>query len=72
MTYSVILIHNNSSVNTHYLIVRRIKIKGTILNFSIQANSGIISGDDQKRYSFFGNEWKENIFPQRGLKSILI
>lgn len=43
-------------------------MKGTILDFSIQTNNGIISGDDQKRYTFFGNEWKENTSPQRGLK----
>lgn len=43
-------------------------MKGIILDFSIQTNSGIISGDDQKRYSFTGSEWKENFPPQRGLK----
>ena len=42
-------------------------MKGTILDFSIQTNSGIISGEDQKRYSFIGSEWKEISPPQRGL-----
>ncbi|WP_284880589.1 DUF805 domain-containing protein [Acinetobacter variabilis] len=43
-------------------------MKGIILDFSIQTNSGIISGEDQKRYSFIGSEWKESFPPQRGLK----
>jgi uncharacterized membrane protein YhaH (DUF805 family) len=43
-------------------------VKGIILDFSIQTNSGIISGEDQKRYSFIGSEWKESFPPQRGLK----
>ncbi|MFW2125039.1 DUF805 domain-containing protein, partial [Acinetobacter ursingii] len=43
-------------------------MKGIILDFSIQTNSGIISGEDQKRYSFIGSEWKESSPPQRGLK----
>ncbi|WP_336024160.1 DUF805 domain-containing protein [Acinetobacter lwoffii] len=43
-------------------------MKGIILDFSIQTNSGIISGEDQRRYSFIGSEWKESSPPQRGLK----
>ncbi|PVZ86912.1 DUF805 domain-containing protein [Serratia sp. S1B] len=43
-------------------------MKGTILDFSIQANSGIISGENSQRYPFIGSEWKEQITPQRGLK----
>ena len=43
-------------------------MKGTILDFSIQTNSGIISGDDQNRYTFLGNEWKDSSAPQRGTK----
>lgn len=43
-------------------------MKGIILNFSIQTNSGIISGEDSQRYSFVGNEWKERSAPERGLK----
>ena len=34
-------------------------MQGKILDFSIETNSGIISGDDQKRYPFARNEWKE-------------
>lgn len=29
-------------------------MKGQILDFSIQSNSGVISGDDQNRYHFTG------------------
>lgn len=43
-------------------------MKGTILDFSIQTNSGTISGDDDNRYFFTGAEWKENRPPQRGDK----
>ena len=43
-------------------------MKGSILDFSIQTNSGIISGDDQKRYTFSGSEWKESAPPQRAMK----
>lgn len=43
-------------------------MKGTILDFSIQTNSGIILGDDENRYPFISAEWKENRPPQRGDK----
>lgn len=43
-------------------------MKGTILDFSIQTNTGIISGDDQNRYTFIGSEWKDSSSPQRGTK----
>ena len=43
-------------------------MKGTILDFSIQTNTGIISGDDQNRYTFLGSEWKDASSPQRGVK----
>ncbi|ENV33292.1 DUF805 domain-containing protein [Acinetobacter gerneri] len=41
-------------------------MKGTILDFSVQTNTGIISGEDAKRYQFIGSEWKEATSPQRG------
>jgi uncharacterized membrane protein YhaH (DUF805 family) len=43
-------------------------MKGSVLDFSIQTNTGIISGDDQNRYTFIGSEWKESTSPQRGMK----
>lgn len=43
-------------------------MKGTILDFSIQTNTGIISGDDQNRYTFISSEWKDSSSPQRGTK----
>lgn len=43
-------------------------MKGTILDFSIQTNTGVISGDDTTRYHFLGSEWKESVLPQRGMK----
>lgn len=42
-------------------------MQGKILDFSIQNNTGIISGGDQKRYQFIGAEWKEQRQPQRGM-----
>lgn len=41
-------------------------MKGTLLDFNIQLNEGVINGDDGKRYSFFGSEWKEHSSPTRG------
>ena len=41
-------------------------MKGKILDFSIQTNTGIITGEDHKRYSFVGSEWKETQAPVRG------
>ncbi|MFW2003748.1 DUF805 domain-containing protein [Acinetobacter baumannii] len=41
-------------------------MKGRILDFSIQTNTGIITGEDHKRYSFVGSEWKETQAPVRG------
>ena len=43
-------------------------MKGTILDFSVQTNTGVISGDDYARYHFLGSEWKESTVPQRGMK----
>ena len=41
-------------------------MKGQILDFSIQTNSGIISGEDQIRYNFTGSEWRDAKAPTRG------
>jgi|GEM_PF-1062275 len=44
-------------------------VKGTILDFAVQTNTGIISGDDNQRYVFQGIEWKENgKFPMKGMR----
>lgn len=44
-------------------------VKGTLLDFTVQTNTGIISGDDGKRYLFEGAEWKEGgKFPVKGLR----
>jgi hypothetical protein len=42
-------------------------MKGEILNFSIQTNSGVISGADGQRYSFNGSNWREATPPVRGV-----
>lgn len=41
-------------------------MKGTILDYSIQTNTGIISGDDQNRYNFTDAEWRGQRPPNRG------
>ena len=43
-------------------------MKGTILRFSIQESSGLISGSDGKRYKFIASSWKENQPPTQGMK----
>lgn len=43
-------------------------MKGTILDYNIQTNSGIISGDDSIRYPFTGAEWKGQTPPNRGVR----
>lgn len=34
-------------------------MKGQILDFSLQKNGGVISGDDGNRYLFHSSEWRE-------------
>lgn len=43
-------------------------MQGKILDFSVQTNTGVISGLDNKRYEFAGSEWKEQQAPQRGMQ----
>jgi len=42
-------------------------MKGQILDFTVQSNSGTISAADGKRYSFAGSEWKGAGVPMRGM-----
>ena len=42
-------------------------MKGAILDFSIQSNSGAISGEDGQRYNFNGVDWKGDSPPARGM-----
>lgn len=39
-------------------------MKGKILDYSVQENKGIISGDDGNRYSFENIDWKSSELPQ--------
>ena len=41
-------------------------MKGSILDFSIQTNTGVISGDDGQRYNFAAAEWRGQRSPNRG------
>lgn len=49
-----------SNINRNFIM------KGTLLYFNIEINEGAISGEDGKRYSFFGSEWKEQTPPVGG------
>lgn len=42
-------------------------MKGQLLDYSVQTNSGVISGDDGLRYTFFGSDWKDDVSPSRGM-----
>ncbi len=42
-------------------------MKGRILDYSIQNNSGAISGADGNRYQFSGSDWNDSDPPQRGM-----
>ena len=41
-------------------------MKGQILDYSVQTNSGTITGVDGGRYYFSGSEWKAGQAPVRG------
>lgn len=43
-------------------------MKGTILDYSVQNNKGVISADNGERYTFGGEQWKAAGVPQRGQK----
>ena len=42
-------------------------MKGQILNYTAQTQSGVIAGNDGKRYTFAASEWKDTIPPARGM-----
>lgn len=43
-------------------------MKGHILDSSIQKSSGIITGDDNSRYTFAFSEWMESQHPAKGMR----
>ncbi|MBF7688675.1 TM2 domain-containing protein [Acinetobacter rathckeae] len=42
-------------------------MKGTILDFSIQQGSGLIAAEDDQRYEFKKESWKDHSAPQKGM-----
>jgi len=42
-------------------------MRGTVLDFSIQSNGGVISGEDGNRYRFSGAAWRDPSPPSRGV-----
>lgn len=42
-------------------------MKGHILDYSVQTNSGVISGEDGQRYNFSGADWRSNDVPAKGM-----
>jgi uncharacterized membrane protein YhaH (DUF805 family) len=49
-------------------IYKGFPMQGKILDFSVQNNTGVISGLDNNRYEFLGSEWKEQQVPKRGMQ----
>ncbi len=43
-------------------------MKGHILDFSVQTNSGVISGDDNRQYAFQGQDWMEADLLRLGMR----
>jgi hypothetical protein len=43
-------------------------MKGSILDFSTQKNEGLITGDDNNRYTFARSEWRPSEPPVRGMR----
>ena len=43
-------------------------MQGQILDYSVQRNSGVISGDDGSRYTFEGSDWNDDVVPSRGMR----
>ena len=43
-------------------------MKGRIVDFSVQANSAVISGEEGTRYTFAGSEWNGDTPPTRGMR----
>ena len=43
-------------------------MKGQVLDFTVQSNSGVITTEEGKRYTFEGAEWKESQLPTRGME----
>lgn len=41
-------------------------MKGKVLDFSVQTNGGVISGEDGRRYKFSGGDWKSPQSPRQG------
>ena len=54
--------------DTQSQVPAAVVIKGRVLDYSVQTNSGLISGDDGVRYSFSGTDWRgsANVIPSSG------
>ncbi len=42
-------------------------MRGRVLRYSVQENAGVISGDDGRRYTFEGPQWREQALPADGV-----
>jgi hypothetical protein len=43
-------------------------MKGSLLNYSTDTRSGVISGDDGHRYPFRDSDWNDSRNPENGLR----
>ena len=49
-----------------------VSINGTVLSFTIQESTGLITGDDSIRYSFVAKSWKAGVAPAPGIRVAFI
>ena len=43
-------------------------MRGRVLRYSVQENAGVISGDDGRRYTFEGPQWREQASPSQEMQ----
>lgn len=43
-------------------------MKGRVLEYSVQENTGLIAGDNGERYRFAGAEWQGDVVPSAGVE----
>ena len=55
----------NTALHSYYFR-QELSVKGKLIDYVVQSNSGIISGDDNVRYQFSGADWKTEGAPVVG------
>ena len=47
-------------------------LKGRVLAFDWRVGTGVISGDDRKKYQFAGMDWRPSYSPQKGMAIVFV